>query len=119
MPIFSTGRVAVVVTVLDGFPGDFELLGTVLCRSVADDMSFPALVVTEASNTLPETNTAPKSGWLEYYFPIGEGLFSGAVLVSGRVLFKINERSGREFLYRLRFWMRYWLSFFPHFQGPE
>ena len=50
MPIFSTGRVAVVVTVLVGFPVDFELLGTVLCRSVADDMSFPALVVTHQIN---------------------------------------------------------------------
>ena len=26
-------------SLLVGFPGDFELLGTVLCRSVADDMS--------------------------------------------------------------------------------
>ena len=28
--------------------------------------------------TLPETNIAPKNGWLEYYFPIGDALFSGA-----------------------------------------
>ncbi len=38
---------------------------------------------------LPETNIAPENGWLEYYFPIGEamgGLFSGATLVSGRVI---------------------------------
>ncbi len=25
--------------------------------------------------TLPETNIAPKNGWLEYYFPIGEAYF--------------------------------------------
>ena len=28
-------------------------------------------------NTLPETNIAPKNGWLEYYFPIGEAYFQG------------------------------------------
>ncbi len=27
--------------------------------------------------TLPETNIAPKNGWLEYYFPIGEAHFQG------------------------------------------
>ncbi len=25
--------------------------------------------------TFPETNIAPKNGWLEYYFPIGEAYF--------------------------------------------
>ena len=25
--------------------------------------------------TLPETNIAPKNGWMEYYFPIGEAYF--------------------------------------------
>ena len=32
------------------------------------------------SVTLPETNIAPKNGWLEYYmyyFPIGEAYFQG------------------------------------------
>ena len=28
-------------------------------------------------DTLPETNIAPKNGWLEYYFPIGEAYFQG------------------------------------------
>ena len=27
--------------------------------------------------TLPETNIAPKNGWLEYYFPIGEAYSQG------------------------------------------
>ena len=27
--------------------------------------------------TLPETNIAPKNGWLEYYFPIEEAYFQG------------------------------------------
>ena len=37
--------------------------------------------------TLPETNIAPKNGWLEYDpFLLGFGLLSGAgLLVSGRV----------------------------------
>ena len=36
--------------------------------------------------TLPETNIAPKNGWLEYYFPIGETYFQVLLLlVSGRV----------------------------------
>ena len=37
--------------------------------------------------TLPETNIAPKNGWLEYYFPIGKAYFQGLLLlVSGSVL---------------------------------
>ena len=36
--------------------------------------------------TLPETNIAPKNGWLEYYFPIGKAHFQGVMLVSGRVV---------------------------------
>ena len=36
--------------------------------------------------TLPETNIAPKNGWLEYYFPIGKAYFQvRLLLVSGRV----------------------------------
>ena len=27
--------------------------------------------------SFPETNIAPKNGWLEYYFPIGEAYFQG------------------------------------------
>ena len=27
------------------------------------------------ADTLPEINIAPKNGWLEYYFPIGEAYF--------------------------------------------
>ena len=39
--------------------------------------------------TLPETNIfAPENGWLEYEpFPLGPGLFSGAMLVSGTVVY--------------------------------
>jgi len=37
--------------------------------------------------TLPETNIAPENGWLEYYIvSFWEGLFSGAMLVVGRVI---------------------------------
>ena len=39
--------------------------------------------------TLPETNLAPETGWLENYFPIREAyLFSGAMLVSGRIYYQ-------------------------------
>ncbi len=39
--------------------------------------------------TLPETNIAPKNGWLEYYFPIGEAYFQGRTVSfrEGRFLF--------------------------------
>ena len=33
----------------------------------------------QTSTTLPETNIAPKNGWLESYFPIGEAYFRGYV----------------------------------------
>ena len=32
----------------------------------------------QTMDTLPETNIAPKNGWLEYYFPCWEGLFLGS-----------------------------------------
>ena len=35
--------------------------------------------------TLPETNIAPENGWLEDVISSWEGLFPGAMLVSGRV----------------------------------
>ena len=35
--------------------------------------------------TLPETNIAPKNGWLEDYFLLGRHIFRGEPLVSGRV----------------------------------
>ena len=44
-------------------------------------------------DTLPETNIAPKNGWLEYYFPIWGGQFSEAMFVSGRVDSKIFRKS--------------------------
>ena len=38
-------------------------------------------------DTLPETNIAPKNGWLEYYFPIGfRPIFRGKLAVSFREL---------------------------------
>ena len=38
------------------------------------------------TDTLPETNIAPKNVWLEYYFPIGfRRIFRGKLLVLGRV----------------------------------
>ncbi len=41
-------------------------------RNVGEDKSPKA-----ATATLPETNIAPKNGWLEYYFPIGKAYFQG------------------------------------------
>ena len=38
-------------------------------------------------DTLPETNIAPKNGWLEYYFPIGKADFRGYVSFRERILF--------------------------------
>ena len=37
-------------------------------------------------NTLPETNTAPENQWLEDEISFWDCLFSGAMLVSGRVI---------------------------------
>ena len=36
------------------------------------------------TNTLPETNIAPKNGWLEHLVSFWDGLFSGAFAVSFR-----------------------------------
>ena len=48
--------------------------------------------------TLPETNIAPENGWFGDYFPIGFGLFSGAMLVLGRVGCFIRFFSGSGFI---------------------
>ena len=41
--------------------------------------------------TLPKTNIAPENGWLEDEISDWEGLFSGDMLVSGRVLFSCKQ----------------------------
>ena len=38
--------------------------------------------------TLPEINIAPKNGWLEYYFPIGEAYFQGQAVSFREGMFK-------------------------------
>ena len=43
--------------------------------------------------TLPETNIAPKNGWLEYYFPIGEAYFQGR---------NVSFREGSVWVYTLK-----------------
>ena len=52
-------------------------------------VEFIALTV-----TLPETNIAPENGWLKNESPFLEGLFSGAMLVSGRVLWSVHDLCG-------------------------
>ena len=66
--------------------------------------------------TLPETNIAPTNGWLEYKFPFfwgGDGLFSGVMLVSGRVsTLERDQLIGINWLYWLEstiFCLRSWL----------
>ena len=41
------------------------------------DFQGRLLLVSGRVYTLPETNIAPKNGWLEYYFPIGKVTFQG------------------------------------------
>ena len=42
--------------------------------------------------TLPETDIAPKDGWLEYYFPLGEAYFQEfLLLVSGSVVIFVTS----------------------------
>ena len=38
---------------------------------------FKFINIEKSKITLPETNIAPKNGWLEYYCPIGEAYFQG------------------------------------------
>ena len=61
--------------------GCFSNLSFLSCKVVFHStMSMVKRVWT----TLLETNTAPENGWLEYdRFPLGPGLFSGVMLVSG------------------------------------
>ncbi len=39
----------------------------------------------KTNDTLPETNIAPKNGWLNTTFLLGRTIFRGELLVSGRV----------------------------------
>ena len=65
---------------------NYHRIGAALSHSPKKETGYEAI----SRGTLPETNIAPKNGCLEYYFPIGDGLFSGAMLVSGRVVFLSN-----------------------------
>ena len=49
---------------------------TNLCMS-CDTVDGSEIPNTQPPVTLPETNIAPKNGWLEYHFPIGEAYFQG------------------------------------------
>ena len=44
------------------------------------------------SSTLPKTNIAPENGWLEDKISSWDGLFLGAMLVSGRVKQNLRAR---------------------------
>ncbi len=47
-------------------------------QDVREENSFTCSIlcyIFVVTSTLPETNIAPKNGWLEYYFPIGETYF--------------------------------------------
>ncbi len=49
--------------------------------------------------TLPETNIAPKNGWLEYYFPIGfRPILRGKLAVSFREGITCVSQTKREAL---------------------
>ena len=66
-------------------PGAVGFFASSTWRSSLAWIFFPSkMVVFSGANvqlhgggTLPETNIAPKKGWLEYYFPIGEAYFQG------------------------------------------
>ena len=46
-------------------------------HNIPQDMGHVSKIsqLTKVNFSLPETNIAPKHGWLEYYFPIGEAYF--------------------------------------------
>ena len=53
-------------------------------------------------NIAPETNIAPENGWLEDEISFWDGLFSGAILVSGSVGYlewKVLEKTGLSLLW--------------------
>ena len=59
--------------------------------SLQSDWSSPPETVS-LSGTLPETNSefTPENTWLEYHFPYGIALFSGAMLVLVSVVSTIS-----------------------------
>ncbi len=64
--------------------GSSEFFRTELCKVKFPNKKSSALLdsngMAERSSdflTIPETNIAPKHGWLEYYSPIGEAYFQG------------------------------------------
>ena len=54
--------------------------------------------VTKKNGTLPETNIAPKNGGFQQE---SSGLFSGAMLVPGRVTVTITLANSMEMLHKL------------------
>ena len=50
------------------------------------------------SHLPPETNIAPRNGWLEYWFPFGMAYFQGRwLLVSGRMILQVPATLAGEY----------------------
>ena len=55
--------------------GWFHSLNAASGDSFQAPLFFQRKTQQQRKHTLPESNIAPKNGWLEYYFPIGEAYF--------------------------------------------
>ena len=68
--------------------------------------------------TLPETNVAPENGWLEDEIFFWEGLFLGAMLVSGRVMI-ISNWNGHEQSSYSKVFLKLWMPEMNEGQEPQ
>ena len=73
-------------------------------------------MVVMVRNTLPETNIAPKNGWLK--FGILVSLFSGATLVSGNVNYWKIYNLHIALVFQRKYLLRVNGSFGSDFGGP-
>ena len=71
--------------------GPFWTAGILMMVMQLCSFSHPVLFYSGLTGTLPETKMTPENGWLEDYFPFGNGLFLEAILVSGRVLLFVHS----------------------------
>ena len=73
--------------------------------SSLEELNSCLFTLTLQETTLPESNIAPENGWLEYEFPFWDGLFLGAMLVSGSVTYPTKREVRKIMNSKVPLWL--------------
>ena len=73
--------------------------------SSLEELNSCLFTLTLQGTTLPESNIGPENGWLEYEFPFWDGLFLGAMLVSGSVTYPTKREVRKIMNSKVPLWL--------------